>query len=135
MMENAPRSRWARRLAAAVLVAVAAFAVAGPIVIGSDPAAQNLSATLRPPSQAAPLGTDQFGRSVLARLAQASQVSLALVVVSVVTAAIAGAALGLAAAWRGGWIRRTQREPQCAEAWAVRRGCDRRAEADSVVAG
>jgi peptide/nickel transport system permease protein len=106
MMENAPRSRWARRLAAAVLVAVAAFAVAGPIVIGSDPAAQNLSATLRPPSQAAPLGTDQFGRSVLARLAQASQVSLALVVVSVVTAAIPGVALGLAAAWRGGWVER-----------------------------
>lgn len=101
-----PRPRRTRRLAAAVLVAVAAFAMAGPLAIGIDPAAQHLDATLGAPSASAPLGTDQFGRSVLARLAQATQVSLALVVLSVVTAAIPGVALGLAAAWWGGWVER-----------------------------
>lgn len=75
-------------------------------MVGIDPAAQHLDATLGTPSASAPLGTDQFGRSVLARLAQATQVSLALVVLSVVTAAIPGVALGLAAAWWGGWVER-----------------------------
>ena len=102
---STPR-RWPRRLAATILVGIAAFAALGPTLVGTDPAAQDLRATLTAPSLAAPLGTDQFGRSVLARLAQATQVSLVLVVLSVLTAAAPGVVLGVAAAWWGRWPER-----------------------------
>jgi peptide/nickel transport system permease protein len=106
-MTDAPQTRrWPRRLAVAILVGVTAFAAFGPAAIGTDPAAQNLGATLARPSLVEPLGTDHLGRSVVARLAQAAQVSLALVVLSVLTAAVSGALIGVAAAWWGGWPER-----------------------------
>jgi peptide/nickel transport system permease protein len=94
---------WSRRLAVAILAGVAVFAAIGPAVVGADPAAQNLRAALAPPSAAELLGTDQLGRSVLARMAQAAQVSLVLVLLSVSSAAVPGVALGVLAAWWGGW--------------------------------
>lgn len=98
--------RWSRLLAAAILLLIAGFAILGPALIGVDPAEQNLLATLSPPGQAGLLGTDHLGRSVLARLAEAAQISFLLALLSVLSAAITGSALGLAAAWWGGWAER-----------------------------
>nr|WP_232301044.1 ABC transporter permease subunit [Caldimonas taiwanensis] len=95
-----------RRLGLAVLGGVAAFALLGPACIPHDPAAQNLSASLQPPSVEHWLGTDVMGRSVLARLAHAARLSLGLALLAAVTAAIPGVLLGVVAAWCGG---RTQR--------------------------
>lgn len=92
-----------RLLAGAILVCLAAFAAVGPLLVKRDPAEQNLQATLEPPGRSEPLGTDQLGRSVLARLAQAARVSLVLVVLSVLSAAVPGVLLGILAAWWGGW--------------------------------
>jgi peptide/nickel transport system permease protein len=89
-----------------ILAGIVGFAVLGPSLIASDPAAQNLGRTLAPPSWTDPLGTDQFGRSTLARLAQAAQVSLIFAVLSVLSAAVPGTLLGMAAAWWGGLIDR-----------------------------
>lgn len=100
---------WRQRSGAALLVGVLAFAFIGPWVVLGDPAAQDLSASLLPPSLANAaqwLGTDAFGRPVLLRLAHAAQLSLSLALLCVVSAAVPGTLLGVWAAWRGGWVER-----------------------------
>ncbi|WP_119153236.1 ABC transporter permease [Caldimonas tepidiphila] len=95
-----------RHVGLALLLLVAAFALLGPALIGIDPARQDLYASLQPPGATHWLGTDLLGRSVLARLAHAAQLSLGLALLAAVTAAVPGVLLGIAAAWRGG---RTER--------------------------
>ena len=71
------RIRGPRRAAAATLIGLAAFAVVAPLLL-ADPAAQDLSRYLDDPSLAEPLGRDEYGRSVLTRLAHATRLSLVL---------------------------------------------------------
>ncbi len=102
--------RWSvsRVLAASVLVVIAAFAIVGPLVL-PDPAAQDLSRYLEPPTWAEPLGRDDYGRSVAARLAHATRLSLVLAVLCVATALVLGTTAGIASAWFGGWVDATLR--------------------------
>ncbi|CAG9179285.1 ABC transporter permease [Cupriavidus respiraculi] len=95
-----------RRAGLALLIALALFAIAGPWLASRAPHVQDLYGVLRAPDLAEPLGTDHLGRSMLARLAHATRLSLALAVASVLSAAIPGTLLGIAAAWRGGWTER-----------------------------
>jgi peptide/nickel transport system permease protein len=97
---------WRRRIGFAILAAVALFSLLGPAAIGIDPARQVLSDSLQPPGAEHWLGTDVLGRSVLARLAHASRLSLGLALLAALTAAVPGVLLGLTASWRGG---RTER--------------------------
>lgn len=89
-----------------ILLLIASFALLGPWLIGIDPARQQLARFLEAPSLAHPLGLDHLGRSMFARLASAAQLSLSMAVLSVLSAAIPGALLGLLAAWRGRWMER-----------------------------
>lgn len=89
-----------------LLAAAGVFAMLGPSLIGIDPAIQQLDRFLEGPSLAHPLGFDQLGRDMLARLAHGTRLSLSLALVSVLTAAVPGTLVGLLAAWRGGWIER-----------------------------
>lgn len=98
-----PRQRW---IGWTILLMIALFAVLGPSLIGIDPAFQDLSASLLPPGSAHWLGTDLMGRSVLARLAEASQRSIGLALISALSASVPGVLLGLLAAWRGGAVER-----------------------------
>jgi peptide/nickel transport system permease protein len=91
----------------ALLLLVGVFAALGPLWVGMDPASQNLYAHLQAPSAQHWLGTDLFGRSVLARLAHAAQLSLGLALLAAVSAAVPGVLLGLVAAWRGGLLERS----------------------------
>ena len=103
----APRRARAPRMAGVLLLlGVAAFALLGPWLIGIDPARQTLSRFLETPSLSHPLGLDHLGRSMLARLADATRLSLSMAFLSVVSAALPGTALGLLAAWHGGWPER-----------------------------
>ena len=95
-----------RRVGAALLTAVGLFAVIGPWLVAADPIAQDLAKTLEPPGSDFLLGTDHLGRSVLARLAHATRLSVGLGLLTVFTAAAPGILLGLAAAWYGGWLDR-----------------------------
>ena len=74
-----------------------------------DPAKQSLPDKLTPPvgwggTWSHPLGTDQLGRDILARLIDGARISLLVSVVAVVIAAILGTALGLIAGYVGGRI-------------------------------
>ena len=96
-------TRAARLLSGLLLAALVAFALVGPLV-WRQYSGQDLSQFLQPPSVAEPLGHDHLGRSVVARLAHATRLSLGLAVLCVGSAAAAGTALGLLAAWRRGWL-------------------------------
>ena len=97
----------ARRVAGAALLAfVFLFGLLGPVLIAADPARQNLSQILAPVWSDFLLGSDHLGRSMLARLAHATRLSAGLALLTVLSAAIPGTALGLFAAWRGGWTER-----------------------------
>lgn len=95
-----------RRAGLLLLAAVAIFSLFGPWLIGIDPRVQTLADSLSPPGANHWLGTDVLGRSILARLAAAAQLSLGLALMAAVTAAVPGVLLGVLAAWRGGRAER-----------------------------
>ncbi len=82
---------------------VATFAIVGPLLLG-DPSAQDLGRHLEAPTWAEPLGRDDYGRSVLTRLAHGTRLSLVLAALCVATALVLGTVAGIASAWFGGWI-------------------------------
>jgi peptide/nickel transport system permease protein len=92
------------RLTGAILLALlAAFAILGPVLIPFDPARQDFSASLAPIGGEHILGADQYGRSLLARLAHGARLSFGMSFLTMLAAAVPGVLFGLIAAWRGGW--------------------------------
>jgi len=85
-------------------------AVVGPwLPFLPDPAKQSLPDKLTPPvgwggTWSHPLGTDQLGRDILARLIDGARISLVVSVVAVILAALLGTMLGLIAGYVGGRI-------------------------------
>ena len=88
----------------------ALVAIVGPwLPFLPDPAKQSLPDKLTPPvgwggTWAHPLGTDQLGRDILARLIDGARISLLVGLAAVFIAAILGTALGLIAGYVGGKI-------------------------------
>jgi peptide/nickel transport system permease protein len=95
-----------RLFGAALLLLLGGFAIVGPAVIPTDPAAQDFGASLAPIGGAFLLGADHYGRSMLARLAHGARLSFGMAFLTMLAAAIPGVLLGLVAAWRGGWPER-----------------------------
>jgi len=88
-----------------VLVAgLAVAAVLAPWVSPADPNAQDILARLQGPSLAHPLGTDNFGRDTLARALYGTRTLFTISLLSVMAALAGGGAIGISAAWRGGWV-------------------------------
>ena len=110
---RAPRRRRARVgpggwVGIALTSALVLLAVGGPL-LGLDPDKQNLLARLTPPiwaggTTAHPLGTDQLGRDLLARVVVGARISLLVGVVASLGAGVAGVALGLLAGAVGGRV-------------------------------
>ncbi|WP_458096200.1 ABC transporter permease [Roseomonas sp. WA12] len=95
------------RLGFAILLLLTASAFAAPWVsawLGVDPEVPDLLARQAGPSAAHPLGTDELGRDILARLLLGARVSLAVGVVAALASTAIGLLAGLLAAWRGGWV-------------------------------
>ena len=88
----------------------ALVAILGPwLPFIEDPAQQSLPDKLTPPigwggAWSHPLGTDQLGRDILARLIDGARISLLVSLVAVIIAAVLGTALGLIAGYIGGKI-------------------------------
>ncbi len=100
-------------LGAVLLALLAAMALlAQPVTgwLGLDPQAVDLFARYGPPGPGHPLGTDEVGRDLLARLLLGGQVSLAVAMATALLAALLGTAIGLAAGVLGGradaWLMR-----------------------------
>jgi peptide/nickel transport system permease protein len=71
--------------------------------LGTDPNLTQLAETLRPPSAAHPMGTDDLGRDVFTRVAFGAQVSLRVGVVAVALATVLGSLIGFTAGYFGRW--------------------------------
>ena len=80
------------------LVLVASLA---PLLMRHDPNRLNPRVKVQPPSQTYFLGTDEFGRDILSRLAYGARITLIVAFASVVLAAVGGTALGTVAAYAG----------------------------------
>ena len=97
------------KLASAALiyvVVVALIAIFAP-ALTIDPNAIDLASRLSPPTHAHPLGTDDLGRDILARLAHGARVSLTVGFAATAIALIVGSLLGALAGYYGGapdWI-------------------------------
>ncbi|MBL6079400.1 ABC transporter permease [Belnapia sp. T18] len=71
--------------------------------LGADPFAPDLLARYGEASAAHPLGTDELGRDLLLRLLHGARVSLSVGLAVAIGATGLGTAVGLLAAWCGGW--------------------------------
>ena len=107
------RRAWMRMLrhkkgmfAATILFAIVLTIAIGPSVWGVDPTAIDLLNTMSGSSAAHPLGTDENGRDVLARLLIGGRVSLFVGLAAMVVSVALGALLGATAGFVGGWIDR-----------------------------
>jgi peptide/nickel transport system permease protein len=93
-----------RRLAVPtlVLVAIVLFAIIAPLAWGVGPDTQNLLASLKAPSLAHPMGTDQLGRDIFARVAEGARISLLDGTLIAVIGAVIGGVIGLLAGTTAG---------------------------------
>jgi peptide/nickel transport system permease protein len=76
--------------------------VLAPVFYSKDPNAQDIRHALEPPSLKQPLGTDELGRSILARILFGGRISLAISISSVALALLIGVPLGLVSGYFGG---------------------------------
>ncbi|MCX4694782.1 ABC transporter permease [Streptomyces sp. NBC_01408] len=83
---------------------VVAAALLAPWVVPYDPNAIDLGNALAAPSAEHPLGVDAAGRDTLSRLLLGARTSLLGPLGVVAFSTVAGVAVGMAAAWKGGWL-------------------------------
>jgi ABC-type dipeptide/oligopeptide/nickel transport system permease subunit len=88
---------------AVAVVALVFIAIFAPLIAPYDPYAQDLGQVLQDPSREHLMGTDTLGRDTLSRIIYGSRVALLVGVGTVAMAATIGTALGLVAAYFGGW--------------------------------
>ncbi|MEV6701596.1 ABC transporter permease [Streptomyces sp. NPDC051453] len=89
---------------ALALLLLAAAALLAPAIAPYDPAATDILAANSGPTSAHLLGTDDLGRDVLSRLLHGARLSLLGPTLIIAVSTVAGAALGIACAWLGGWF-------------------------------
>jgi peptide/nickel transport system permease protein len=103
-----PAKRFRRNRAAmvglALVLVLVAVAVLAPWLAPIEPDRQNLRLRLEPPSWAHPFGTDEFGRSMLARVIYGARVSLFTGLLPVVVGGTIGTAIGLVAGYYRGRV-------------------------------
>lgn len=88
-----------------VIVALAVFvAIAGPFLTSYDPNAQELARRLEGPSLSHPLGLDELGRDILARILAGARISLLVGLVVVSISSVTGMLFGSVAGYFGGRV-------------------------------
>lgn len=84
------------------LLAIAAWL--GPALVPFDPATQELALRLGGPTLTHPMGLDELGRDMLARVLAGARVSFLVALVVVAVSAIVGTLVGAVAGYFGGWV-------------------------------
>jgi peptide/nickel transport system permease protein len=93
-----------RVLGVGVTLAVVLAALAAPWLAPHDPARTDFAQSLRPPGTPGhPLGTDQLGRDLLARVLHGARLALFIGICTVVVTAIVGGLLGLVTGFVERW--------------------------------
>ncbi len=85
-----------------VLALVVLFALLVPIFWGPSPEKQDLINALQSPSTSHPMGTDQLGRDVLARVSEGARISLLVATLIAIGGGLVGGLIGLFAGTLGG---------------------------------
>ena len=80
--------------------------VVAPVLWPFDPYEQVLSEVLQGPGASHWLGTDQYGRDMVARILAGGRVTVGLTLVITVTIAVMGTLLGIMSAYMGGFMSR-----------------------------
>lgn len=75
-----------------------------PLWYGVDPLNLDLMHLMQSPAWAVPLGTDELGRDVLARLAMGVRLSVGVGLAVVLVAGTVGVTVGLLSGYLGGWV-------------------------------
>lgn len=88
----------------AILLVFTFVAVAAPLLTPYDPAKQALESAFQRPSVAHPLGTDNLGRDILARIMYGGRYTLMIGILAVSLATVIGVPLGLLSGYFGGWV-------------------------------
>lgn len=101
LVREKPLGFWGGLVPILLVIVLAVFA--GPIS-RVDPSHQDANAILQAPSGTHPLGTDENGRDVLARVAYGARVSLTVSFVAVAAGIAAATALGMISGFFGGWV-------------------------------
>ena len=91
-------------IALAILVLEILAVILLPIVTGMDPVTSDTSAFSSPPSSLHPLGTDDAGRDLLARLLTGGRVSMLIGIGATIVSVIVGLPLGLVAGYYRGKV-------------------------------
>ncbi len=90
------------RVGGAIVVFAVLAAVVGPFVTAFDPAAQDLALRLAGPTISHPLGLDELGRDILARVLAGARISFLVGLTVVSVSASIGVLLGAVAGYFGG---------------------------------
>jgi peptide/nickel transport system permease protein len=93
-----------RRIGMTILSAAVLAAIFGPWLTLDDPFTQDLPQRLNGPTWRHPLGFDELGRDVLARLVAGARISLAVGLAVVSLSAAIGITVGALAGYVGGWL-------------------------------
>ena len=92
------------RIGAFIIGATLVAAIIGPALVPHDPNMQDLALRLDSPSLSHPLGLDELGRDILARLVMGARISLFVGLAVVAISASAGITIGALAGYLGGWF-------------------------------
>lgn len=87
-----------------IVMTIILGAIFAPALTSYDPADQDLTNRLEPPSTEHPLGTDQLGRDILTRLLFGARISLRIGVAVVAISLSIGTAIGVTAGYAGGYV-------------------------------
>jgi peptide/nickel transport system permease protein len=102
------RRRWYRTpsfvAGVSILGTILLLVVLAPVVSWHDPVQQNLLQILQGPSWTHPLGTDELGRDVWARLLYGGRTDLRIAFLAVVFPFVIGTTVGLLSGYFGGWV-------------------------------
>jgi peptide/nickel transport system permease protein len=87
-----------------VIALLVLLTLLAPVIAPYEPNATDLSSMLEGPSRAHPMGTDELGRDLFARILYGGRVSLAVGVLAVALAITIGTTAGALAGYYGGWL-------------------------------
>ena len=91
-------------LGVVVMLALVLTAILGPFVWRIDPLKVDMLSSLMPPDWQHPMGTDDLGRDLLARVLQGGRISLMVGIISTIVSLIIGVSYGATAGYLGGKV-------------------------------